>query len=184
MTRVASFVCLSCSSAASPRSAVCGGQNWIWTAGHLDVAEGAQQKPSQPHMITLPPAAIEIIQSVPRRSRDQLFGDRSARGFTEWHRAKLKLNQKLAGAVKPWQLRDIRRSVATHMADDVGIEPHHVEAVLNHYSGRGGVAGVYNRARYEIAIASALRRWSEHLFALLEGGRESRESNVISLQLA
>jgi integrase len=139
-----------------------------------------RSKNRRSHTVTLPPAALDIIRSVPRRSRDHLFGDRSLRGFTEWHRAKIKLDRKLAGVVKPWRLHDLRRSVATKMADDVGIEPHHVEAVLNHFSGRGGVAGVYNRARYEIAIASALRRWSEHVLAMVEG----RESNIVSMQRA
>jgi integrase len=159
-----------------------GGMRW----SELDLDTGTWSLPKErsknhrSHTVTLPPAALDIIQSVPRRARDHLFGDHSPRGFTEWHQTKLKLDHRLAGAVKPWQVRDIRRSVATHMADDVGIEPHHVEAVLNHYSGRGGVAGVYNRARYEIAIASALRRWSEHFLALVEG----RESNVVSMQRA
>jgi integrase len=164
------------------RKAEVGGMRW----SELDLDTGSWTLPKErsknhrSHTVTLPPAALEIIQSVPRRARDHLFGDRSACGLTEWYRAKIRLDHRLAGAVNSWQLRDIRRSVATHMADDVGIEPHHIEAVLNHYSGRGGVAGVYNRARYEIAIASALRRWSEHILALVEG----RESNVVSMQRA
>jgi integrase len=51
--------------------------------------------------------------------------------------------------VKPWTLHDLRRTGATRMADS-GIQPHVVEAVLNHVSGhKGGVAGIYNRALYE-----------------------------------
>jgi integrase len=167
---------------ASRKSEV-GGMRW----SELDLTLGTWTLPKErsknhrSHTVTLPPAALEIIRSVPLRARDHLFGDRSPRGFTEWHRAKLKLDRKLARAVKPWRVHDIRRTVATKMADDVGIEPHHVEAVLNHYGGhRSGIAGVYNRARYEIAIASALRRWSEHVLALVEG----RESNVVNLQRA
>jgi hypothetical protein len=35
---------------------------------------------------------------------------------------------------------------------DIGIEPHVIEAALNHYSGhRAGVAGIYNRSSYESA---------------------------------
>ena len=128
----------------------------------------------------LPPAALAIIRSVPRCSRDQLFGNRGEAGFTGWSRSKLDLDRQLAGTVRPWRIHDIRRSVATGMAD-IGIAPHHVEACLNHFSGhRRGVAGIYNRAKYEIAIASALLRWSEHVLALIEG----RESNVIALQRA
>jgi integrase len=167
---------------ASRKSEV-GGMRW----SELDLKLGTWALPKErsknhrSHTVTLPPAALDIIRSVPRRARDHLFGGHSPRGFTDWHHAKLRLDRRLAGAVKPWRVHDIRRSVATHMADDIGIEPHHIEAVLNHYSGhRSGIAGIYNRARYEIAIGSALRRWSEHVLALVEG----RESNVVNLQRA
>jgi hypothetical protein len=50
--------------------------------------------------------------------------------------------------IEPWRLHDLRRSDATGMAD-IGIQPHIIEAVLNHVSGaRAGVAGTYNRAAY------------------------------------
>ena len=51
------------------------------------------------------------------------------------------------------------RPVVTHMAE-IGIQPHVIEAVVNHISGhKGGVAGVYNRATYaaEKRMASRLR---------------------------
>jgi hypothetical protein len=56
----------------------------------------------------------------------------------------------------PWVLHDLRRSVATHMAE-LGIQPHIVEAVLNHMSGhKAGVAGVYNKATYAPEKRAAL----------------------------
>jgi integrase len=61
---------------------------------------------------------------------------------------------------------DLRRSAATSMIA-LGVEPHHVEAVLNHVSGtRSGVAGVYNRHAYEAEKRAALERWGEHLATL------------------
>ena len=73
---------------------------------------------------------------------------------------------------------DIRRTVATRMAD-IGIEPHVIEAALNHFSGhRRGVAGVYNRSTYEPQIKTALARWSEHVIALVEG----RASNIVPMR--
>jgi integrase len=128
--------------------------------------------------IALPAAALAIITTVPRSNRDSLFGTRAESGFMRWATAKADLDRRLADTVKPWRLHDIRRSVATKMAD-VGVEPHHIEAILNHYSGhRSGIAGVYNRSPYERAVKAALARWSEHVLALLEG--RSRE-NVIPL---
>ena len=44
------------------------------------------------------------------------------------------------------------------------MEPHIIEAALNHYSGhRGGVAGIYNRAKYERQVRAALALWADHL---------------------
>ena len=40
----------------------------IWTL------PAARSKNNRAHTITLPPAALEIIRSVPRRACDQLFG--------------------------------------------------------------------------------------------------------------
>jgi integrase len=135
----------------------------------------ARSKNNRSHTIALPAAALEIIKSVPRTDRDHLFGAWAGEGFTSWSRGKQELDQRLAGTVRPWRVHDIRRTVATRMAD-IGIEPHHIEACLNHYSGhRKGPAGTYNRSLYERAVAAALARWSEHALALVEG----RESKVV-----
>lgn len=157
----------------------------IWTL------PAKRSKNHHANTITLPAAALKIVraasdvrfgsltlQNLPLRGRDHLFGARASSGFTAWQYGKTELEQRLNGAVKPWRLHDIRRTVATRMAD-IGIEPHIIEAALNHRSGhRAGVAGVYNRSPYERAVKVALMRWSEHLAALLEG----RQSKVVALQ--
>jgi len=56
-----------------------------------------------------------------------------------------------------------------------GTPPHIVEAILNHVSGhKAGVAGIYNRADYSDAKRIALRKWSDHLEALVSGKRSSK----------
>jgi integrase len=167
-----------------------GGMRWgefdnldagIWTL------PAERSKNHRAHTITLSPAALKIVRAasdlrfkslvrhrLPLSERDHLFGDRAGSGFTSWSRGKQELDQRLAGTVKPWRVHDIRRSVATKMAD-IGIEPHHVEATLNHFSGhRRGVAGVYNRSPYESAVRAALVRWSEHMLVLVEGCDERK----------
>jgi integrase len=139
-----------------------------------------RSKNHRAHKITLPPAAVQIVRAanLDGGNRDQLFGHRAKRGFTTWGSGLAALEQRLGAKVKPWQLRDIRRTVATRMAD-LGIEPHVIEAVLNHHSGhRAGVAGVYNRSPYERAVKAALIRWSKHVKDLVEG---RVEGNVVSL---
>lgn len=164
------------------RRAEVGGMKW----SELDDLDGAapqwtlpstRSKNHRQHTIVLPAAAVKIIKSIPQTSRHHLFGDRAGDGFTSWSHSKIDLNRRLAGKVRPWRVHDLRRSVATSMAD-IGVEPHHIEAALNHYSGhRRGVAGIYNRSNYERAVTSALARWSEHVLALVEG----RDHKVISM---
>jgi hypothetical protein len=67
-------------------------------------------------------------------------------------------------------LRDLRRSVATAMAD-IGVMPHVIEQILNHQSGhRAGVAGIYNRSSYAREVRAALALWEDHIRSLIEGG--------------
>lgn len=62
-----------------------------------------------------------------------------------------------------WTPHDIRRTVATGMAR-IGVQPHIVEACLNHISGfRAGVAGTYNRATYDHEKRNAFDRWAQHI---------------------
>ena len=149
-----------------------GGLRW----GEIDRANGTITLPKErvknkrEHVLPLTPLTLEIIGSVKEQvGRNHLFGDRSMTGFTLWYSAKHDLDDRL-GKTAPWNLHDIRRSVATWMAEN-NIEPHVIEAILNHYSGhRGGVAGVYNRAKYHRPMRQALSLWDDHLRSLLDGG--------------
>jgi integrase len=100
--------------------------------------------------------------------RDQLFGERSDLGFTQW--VAKRDDARLGESVKPWTLHDLRRTCATGMAD-IGVQPHIIEAMLNHVSGhKVGVAGIYNRSSYEREVRNALALWADHVRAIVEGG--------------
>jgi integrase len=117
------------------------------------------------HTLPLLPMAREVIKSIPKRG-DYLFG---STGYNGWSAAKRDLDERLVG-VGEWRLHDLRRTVATWLAEH-GVEPHIVEAVLNHYSGhRAGDAGTYNRAPYAKQMRAALALWNDHLRTLVEGG--------------
>jgi integrase len=149
-----------------------GGLRWSeidWENGAITLPK-ERVKNKHGHVLPLTPLALEIIHSIPEQvGRNHLFGDRSETGFTTWYVAKHDLENRL-GKIAPWNLHDIRRSVATWMAEN-NIEPHVIEAILNHHSGhRSGVAGVYNRAKYARQMRTALTVWSDHLQSLIEGG--------------
>ena len=63
---------------------------------------------------------------------------------------------------------------------ELGVQPHIIEAVLNHVSGhKGGVAGIYNKAEYAEPKRNALRRWAMRVEAVV-AGRE--EETVVELR--
>jgi len=134
------------------------------------VIPSSRTKNGRQHSLPLSALALNVIRAVPERvGRPYLFGDRGA-GFTGWSNGKRLLGERLGDTVADWHLHDIRRSVATRMCD-LGIAPHVVEELLNHHSGhRGGIAGVYNRSRYEREVKAAVALWADHIRALIEGG--------------
>jgi integrase len=146
----------------------------------------ARAKNGRSLTLTLPRVALELLRAVPRRDGHQALFGSGDDGFASWSYVTDALNARILVAegqpLPHWTLHDIRRSVATHMADDeIGVQPHIIEALLNHVSGhKRGVAGIYNRARYDREIASALQLWSEHLAAIIEG----RKSKVVPLRSA
>jgi integrase len=159
----------------------------------VDVEHGVISLPAQrtknarPHAIPLSAPALSIIAAVSRcEGDDHLFGD-GVNGFQGWSKSKAALDRRILAArdrtatqarkstnsvLEPsWKLHDIRRSVATHMAE-LGVQPHVIESLLNHVSGhKAGVAGIYNRAEYAREVRAALQIWAEHLRSVLNGDK-------------
>jgi hypothetical protein len=77
-----------------------------------------------------------------------------------------------------WTIHDFRRSFSTHANEQLGIQPHIVEAVLNHTGHKAGVAKVYNKATYENEKRQALDLWADKVTALVE----DRGTNIVPLQ--
>jgi integrase len=147
----------------------------------------ARTKNNRPHDVPLSRAAVAILKSHHRRvgqhlvfgdgprARKQLAGIQPVEkrvgpegGFQGWSHCKAVLD-KQTSSIGPWRLHDVRRTVATRMAE-LGVQPHIVEAVLNHVSGhKAGVAGVYNRSSYAVEKRAALDFWGQHIEALTAG---------------
>jgi integrase len=133
-------------------------------AGGMIVLPPARTKNKRKHELPLSRQALAIIHRQPRHNSSPfLFSD--VKGYKDWHSAKARLDERLR--VADWHLHDLRRTCATGMAE-LGVQPHIIEAVLNHISGhKGGVAGIYNRAKYADEMRAALQRWADYVEALI-----------------
>ena len=163
-----------------------GGMRWQ----ELDTEAGqwflpsARTKNHREHVLPLVRDALALLPHC-RTGRDHIFGDGPRRegdqhrGFSGWSKSKAALDARILAArkmvdagAKPlshWTVHDLRRTAATVMADQLGVLPHIVEAILNHVSGhRAGVAGVYNRARYQAEMRQALERWGAYVSDIVE----------------
>ena len=75
--------------------------------------------------------------------------------------------RKEAGALEPWRVHDLRRTLATGL-QRLGVRFEVTEAVLNHVSGaRAGVAGIYQRHDWREEKRSALEAWARHVAAIV-----------------
>jgi integrase len=127
-------------------------------ARKLIVLPAERTKNGRAHELPLSRQALAIIERQPRRNASAFLFSNTA-GFKDFGAAKAKLDQRIG--IAEWRLHDLRRSMATYMSE-LGVQPHHIDAVLNHYSGhRAGVSGVYQRAKYADEMRSALQKWSD-----------------------
>jgi integrase len=70
-----------------------------------------------------------------------------------------------------WRVHDLRRTVATHMEDALGIPPHIVGSILNHAAGSyKGVTAVYTRGTLIYERRRALVAWARLLGLAVAGG--------------
>jgi integrase len=139
---------------------------------------GSRTKNGRPHEIPMAATIRQLLQSQLKADERELIFGKGAGPFSGFSRCKDALDKTIAElnggkALAPWVHHDLRRTAATRMAD-IGIQPHIIEAVLNHISGhKGGVAGIYNRSSYAAEKAQALARWDEHIASVIERRRST-----------
>ncbi|WP_119460650.1 site-specific integrase [Rhodospirillaceae bacterium SYSU D60014] len=162
------------------------GDNPVWEI------PGERTKNDLRHIVPLVPQAVEILKAV-TRVEDSPFvftttGETYVSGLSKPKErvdtfiAERRTKAGISEAIPHWTLHDLRRTVSTRMHEDLGIQPHIVEAVLNHISGhKAGVAGNYNRALYLTEKRRALEAWANHIDKLL--GRLP-QTNIVELRPA
>jgi integrase len=137
-------------------------------AGTL-IIPGARTKTGRALILTLPPAAIEILKLVPKQEGlSCVFGKKPGTGFSSWSTAKLHLDLAVAAAtgrtLPHWTIHDLRRTARSNLGK-LGVPPHIAELCIGH--AQKGIIAVYDRHRYENEIAAALRLWADHLLSIV-----------------
>ena len=132
-------------------------RGWIYEDRIEIPAENYKTK--TPQVVPLTKMAKSEIDALPRFNHgDFCFsttnGRRPVSGFSK---AKCRFDHALE--LNHWTFHDIRRSVATHMAE-IGVLQEIIERVLGHKI--AGVAGTYNRHSYFDQKLEALEKWQEY----------------------
>ncbi len=118
------------------------------------------------HSVPLSPQAVAILRKRYESSRIHVFGPKDT-GVLVWQDCRDSFAKPLG--LPHWTLHDLRRTAVTGMAE-IGIQPHIIEAIVNHVSGhKAGVAGTYNRALYSQEKRAALQRWADHVERVVTG---------------
>jgi integrase len=168
-----------------------------WSEINLETATwllaGERVKNDREHMIPLSAPALRLLEALPRidGERDFVFTTSGAAPVDGFSRAKRRIDAimlELARADDPaakapphWQFHDLRRTAASGMAA-LKVQPHVIEAVLNHRSGAiKGVAATYNRYAYADEKRAALEAWGRHVECIVTG---ETDSNVVVLRPA
>jgi integrase len=103
----------------------------------------------------LPKLALDLIEAQPRIvGNPHVFAARGKGPFNSFSQRKEELDHKLPG-IEPWTLHDLRRTARSLMSR-AGVRPDIAERVLGHAI--GGIAGVYDRHRYDAEKADALNK--------------------------
>lgn len=152
-----------------------------WAGWALKIPE-SRMKGRRPAVVPLPKRVADIL-----KARKKLISDSeyvfsvpgSERPFAGWRRGAETLRNALKAEVA-WVPHDIRRSVATALARDIGADTEIIKRILQHSEENLlGVTAIYQRSRRLSEQAAALEKWLDTLEAAALA--EDKPSRVVSL---
>jgi integrase len=155
-----------------------GGMQWaeIDTAGQRWLLPAARSKNHRPVVTPFPDLAWSLVELQRGVGGDKAIFSQSLSGFSGWSGCKSRLDKTISSnrlargqteEMPGWRLHDLRRTIATRLSE-MGTAPHIVAELLGHVGHhKSGVAGVYNRARYDRDKLDALISWERRLLGLL-----------------
>jgi len=138
----------------------------------LLVLPASAYKSDHVHVVPLVPQAVEILRRVMifnrRQSGEHIFsgtdGRKALSGWAHGHARMMHAVCAVSGdrPRAPWSPHDLRRTVATRIAEQLGVGGEQlIKRVLGHAD--GSVTAIYNRYGYVKEMRTALERWAADL---------------------
>lgn len=127
------------------------------------------QRPRAPHVVPLPRQAVALLAAIrPEGAQPDalIFATRAGTKVQNVDREMKRLHR--ATGTADWSFHDLRRTGAT-LLGRMGVEPHVIEAALDHADVHSRLAGTYNQSRYEPKVAAALQVLADRLDGIAEG---------------
>lgn len=126
------------------------------------------------HVVPLVMQAIEILEDVLSNHRGasgeyMLSGTDGKKRLAGWSKAKAQMIRAICALtgekpLEPWTPHDLRRTVATRLAEQLGVGGEQlIKRVLGHAD--GSVTAIYNRYGYVKEMRAALEAWAADLKA-------------------
>jgi integrase len=126
------------------------------------------------HVVPVVPQAMKILELVLAQHRSDggafLFsGTDGVKPLAGWPKAQVRMMRAICAvsgehAWPPWTPHDLRRTVATRIAERLGVGGEQlIKRVLGHAD--GSVTAIYNRYGYVKEMRAVLERWAEDLTA-------------------
>ena len=140
----------------------------------LLVLPATAYKSDHVHVVPLVPQAVEILDRVMSFNRGQsgehIFsgteGKKALSGWAHGHARMMRAVCAVSGerSRAPWTPHDLRRTVATRIAEQLGVGGEQlIKRVLGHAD--GSVTAIYNRYGYVKEMRTVLERWAQDLTA-------------------
>ncbi|HJS89759.1 MAG TPA: integrase family protein [Steroidobacteraceae bacterium] len=153
-------------------------RDWIDLPQALSVIPADSFKSDHVHVVPLVPVAVQTIEYVyahhPTRNGPYIFsGTDGRRQLGGWSKAQGRLMRAMCSvtgerSVKDFNPHDIRRTVATRIAELLGVGGEQlIRRVLGHAD--GSVTAIYNRYGYVKEMRQALEQWTGELMRGLSG---------------
>lgn len=131
-----------------------------------------RSKNGRPHVVPLSRASVAIVQMRLDQVKDgRLFPRRFSDRWQAWLRRRVartvrahrRLRHQPAGDVAHWTIHGLRRTLATHLGEDLAVPPHVISLILSHTPPGPAVSRIYNRSELLADRRRALEAWADWL---------------------